>query len=235
MNWYKRIKLAQFGAGYGEWWIGEDGNAMFADGDISDMNHEGYVMQTARALIAKPEYNQGEWTDWTGFVYDKSVEILEKSKSNPQLVQELEQRLNKSFQLIKPQDIVYEGMVEEELLKEGFSQEEISAAEGRGDLRLFAIKNWGWKRVMNNQIETYTLTDNDLNVISKGLSDIVQNDEEGNSLWNIESINPRQYLQNIPLKYIDMGMQGIQAYTENINQTKQSPMTMQQWKNRTSD
>ena len=40
MNWYKIIKFAEV---YGEYWIMEDGNTLYAD---DNYNHEGHVMET---------------------------------------------------------------------------------------------------------------------------------------------------------------------------------------------
>jgi hypothetical protein len=40
MNWYKEAQV------YGEWWITESGDALFADGDTGDYNHEAYVLES---------------------------------------------------------------------------------------------------------------------------------------------------------------------------------------------
>ena len=39
MNWFKKISEV-----HGEWWIDDNGQAVFADGDVGEYNHEGYVI-----------------------------------------------------------------------------------------------------------------------------------------------------------------------------------------------
>lgn len=50
----------------GEWWI-IDGQSLFADGDSSDMNHEGYVIQSIQSKYVDDEFNRGDYIDWQGF------------------------------------------------------------------------------------------------------------------------------------------------------------------------
>jgi len=59
----------------GEWWIA-DGQALYADGDIGDMTHEGYAIDYAKRLVLDalgldtddeyaelPEEYEGTWLD----------------------------------------------------------------------------------------------------------------------------------------------------------------------------
>jgi len=39
MNWYKKAQV------YGEWWITDTGDVLYADGDVGDYNHEMYVIE----------------------------------------------------------------------------------------------------------------------------------------------------------------------------------------------
>ena len=85
MGWYKsaKIKFAQTG----EYWI-QDGSAMFADGDIGDMNHEAMVLESVRAeiasLLGKDEFNNAEYVDWDALKENVIQEMIENKKSENQ-------------------------------------------------------------------------------------------------------------------------------------------------------
>jgi len=50
----------------GEWWI-ISGQAVFADGDIGDMNHEMYVIQSVQRQYVDDEFDRMDYIDWEGF------------------------------------------------------------------------------------------------------------------------------------------------------------------------
>lgn len=253
MNWYIRLITAQFGAGYGKYWIDEYGDLMYADGDIGNMNHEAYVIQRAQGMIAPDDFTGGEYVEWDEFLNSVGTTILETAKSNARYGKLIQRQTGEPLATLTPQDMISYGFVDTELTSvQGVNPELLEIAKGHGDARLFGMKTWGWKRVMNNNVETYTLTDKDLAVIAKGLGEIAQEDDEGESTWNIESVNPRKFHQGIPLKYLDMGLQGIQSWESaegNESSLVQPAIPSQSdssalnywdrdlnnWKNRTSD
>lgn len=213
--WYKK---SQFGAGYGEHWIDEDGNLMYADGDIGDMNHEAYVVQRARGEIAGDGWNQGEFVNWEGFQESIASQILQAAKTNQALQQEIESEIGDIY-TTRPQELVGYDYIDNELLRRGINAELLNIAQDRGDARAFGMKTWGWKRVMNNYVETFVLTDRDCQIIAKGLGEIVPDDEEGKTTWNVEIVSNRRYFQNIPLAIIEKGTKAIFSYSR---QTKAS-------------
>lgn len=207
--WYKS---SQFGAGYGEHWIDEDGNLMYADGDIGDMNHEAYVIQRARNEIAGDEWNQGEFVNWEGFQESIASQILQAAKTNQALQQEIESEIGDIYTTL-PQELIGYDYIDNELLKRGINAELLNIAQDRGDARVFGMKTWGWKRVMNNYVETFVLTYKDCQVIARGLGEIVPDDEDGKTKWNVEIVSNRQYFTNIPLSVIEQGPQAISSYS----------------------
>lgn len=58
------------------------------------------------------------------------------------------------------------------------AQELMDIANGIGDGRWFAVKNWNWKRVQGNSVETWNLTPNDAKVIASGIGEIAPYDQE---------------------------------------------------------
>jgi len=148
MNWYKKAQT-------GEWWI-IDGQASFADAEIGDMNHSGYVIDS---ILSN---------------HDLEPERFDLTKEN-----------------------------EQSLKLKGFSDEEISVLLDKTDPRAYAMKKWGWKRVQGNNVQTQTLTTDDLKDIANGLYDIndelSENDE---TTFNIEVVSTGAYYTSVPYRII---------------------------------
>jgi len=68
-----------------------------------------------------------------------------------------------------PEDFAWEALKDE-----GMTLEEYKMAEGQGDARAFAIKNWGWKRLEGLNVETWNITPQDIKVIVNGIYDAYQ-------------------------------------------------------------
>ena len=136
----------------GEWWI-EDGQAMFADGDIGDMSHEAHViMKLTREIL-----------DVFG-VQDDSEFLKELSEYYDQL----------GFESIY--DVTINSLVDSEELVAHWPntvqrQAAVECVLGNGDARDYALVWDGWKRVKGNNVETWTLTADDLRSIADGLAD----------------------------------------------------------------
>lgn len=161
-NFNKMLTFRQFLENIqGEYWIDQYGGVQYADGNIGDYNHEGYVISQLQAEIAdkyNPKYNRGEYVDWEKMWAD----IMKKyQKKYPKIQNETE--------LL---DVILDDL--------GVSNEEYSVANGVGDARLYGMKNWGWKRVEGNNVETWNLTAKDMTVIADGIEEILSHnyDEE---------------------------------------------------------
>ena len=217
--WDKRLlRTAQFGAGYGEHWIDDSGNLLYADGDVGSMGHEAHVIEIARSQIAGYEYSRDEFTDWDKFLEDVAQEILDAASTNPQFKQAIENRIGEPLDQISWQEMVDNDYVETELVKKrGVNKGLFDLAMDRSDARLYGMQVWGWKRVMNNYVETWQLTKSDCDIIASGLSDIAQEDEEGTSLWTIEVRSTNKYYPNIPLSVIESGPMAISKYARGQN------------------
>lgn len=223
----KEIKLSQFGAGYGEHWIDEDGNLMYADGDVGSMNHEMHVIQRAQGMIAGDRYTDSEFVNWDGFLESVAQEIVNKAKTNTRLRKKIESELGDAdIYTVRLEYVVGYGFVEDELLRRKVNKDLLNIANGHGDARLFGMKMWGWKRVMNNYIETFNLTPRDAQLISKGIGEIVPDDEEGKTKWNLEVISTKKYYTNIPLFVIDKGPIAISKFRQDSVMPMSEPNTL---------
>jgi len=153
----------------GEYWIHEDGWVDFADGDVGDYNHEAIVVNLVQHKIADAmagvEGPNGEIKNHTETSYDGNIEWDE-------FTQDLEE--------------VFDGDEDAQLdaIKQaGITDEEWACATTYGvDPREFALKNWGWKSVRGNNVDTWNYTRDDLDTIVSGLDEILE--QEGG--WDAE-------------------------------------------------
>ena len=206
MNWYKLLffKFAQHISG--EYWFDNSGQAMYADGDVGDMNHEAHVIQSVQAKYADDQFNRGEYVDWDGFLRFAAQEDytlqMEEAQNNPQQQQAIKEEYEDD---ITP-------FVERYLTDQGMTPEEMQIASGRGDAREYAMKNWGWKRVQGVNIETWTLTSRDLNAISSGLYE-AYNESVESSNFNIYIYTNQKWFRDIPYDIISSGnVNALQQY-----------------------
>lgn len=59
MSWFKKIALIKTAQLRGEWFLDDNGDATFADGDIGDYNHEAYALQVKIPDELYPKYENG--------------------------------------------------------------------------------------------------------------------------------------------------------------------------------
>lgn len=223
MNWYKLFKLSM--ALRGEWWIDQTGSAQFADGDVGDINHEAHVIQAVQSEFADDAFTNMEYIDWEGFcnsLYedwinqvsrDPSIAAkyvqLQGTMSTPAVRAEIEQNSD-------PSQIIHDL-----LLQRSMTEEEIQIANGQGDPRSYAMRKWGWKRVEGNNVETWTLSNKDLQNISRGLGDALESNgdyDEGTmeqELFNIFVFANNKWYNDVPLSVIDICEPvALRAYTD---------------------
>jgi hypothetical protein len=85
------------------------------------------------------------------------------------------------------------------------------------------MKYLGWIRVAGNNIQTWTLTQQDMDNISRGINSIIdeqfsdQFDDENSVLstltFNVESMRNKKFYQDVPLSIIDNAdLSGLMAY-----------------------
>lgn len=215
----KRIKHAQFGAGYGEWWIDESGATMYADIDIGDKGHEMYVVEHVQGEIVNYLKLQ-TWNEdfWNSALVSVAEDLLDEAHGNDARKKHIENYIGEKLENIKPNELIESDYVEDYMVGElRVNKQMMDIAMGRGDIRLYGVKNLGWKRVMNKFVDTWQLTSQDCVAIARGLSDIAQEDEEGTSLWTIEVRSTNKYYPNIPLSVIESGPMAISKYARGQN------------------
>lgn len=154
----------------GEYWI-VDGSVMFADGDVGDMNHEGYAIDHARRRIIEE------------FGGDSDDEFIDDSDIQTAVVNFFAEEGTP----IDPAD--WTGAAEQHLKTLPDAVKEVAVfhcALGMGDAREVAKRYWGWKWVRHNNVATWTFDNNDRRSIISGLEEIGDQEvvDDGTENWD---------------------------------------------------
>lgn len=152
----------------GEYWIC-DGQAIYADGDFGDINHEGLVIQHVFSELVDELENDDLFSplaaSWRRLSEDEGVDTIAA-------VEELN---NFADSLLKENKICQDDLDDiEEFIRQKieWTDEKMRVALGRTeDARVYGIENLGWIRVLNNNIQLADLTKKSLDILADGLYD----------------------------------------------------------------
>ena len=184
MNWYKLFKIA-YNDIRGEFWIDDSGTATDAGPD-GDYNHEGYARESVQYRFMDGE----NWEEYKeSLVMEKLSELCGELKTYVQI------------ELCKEQHDE-DDLLDQAIKEIGMTDEEFEIAEGHGDARSFAMKNWGWKRLEGNNVETWNLTEKDLKIIGDGLYDAYYENVD-NATFNIYVYSNKKWFSDIPWSAIE--------------------------------
>jgi hypothetical protein len=187
----------------GEWWI-IGGQAIFADGDVGDYNHEAYVIEHLTAQIAEALIGEGLVE---GLADGCEVEKLLK-EAGENLAQAREEN-GEDISSLNEKDLAVAFL----LAECGISQEAIDAARGLTDARDYGMKYLGWKRVNDDNIETWYLTGSDLADIIRGIGEILSDEEDDDLTIDIEVGATNKLFEDIPIAVLEAGDVGaLKAY-----------------------
>jgi hypothetical protein len=148
----------------GEYWIDNTGSNMYADGDIGDVGHEAHVINIIQHEIIDKfgyyKFDRGDYIDWDGFINQLAKDKIKEDSLNPD-----------------DDEFDEDEVVEKAFEDEGIDNETIHIAYGHGDAREYAMKHWGWKALRGHNVESWTLTPRDMQIIARGIASIL--DDEG--------------------------------------------------------
>lgn len=156
----------------GEYWIDDSGFPIYADSDIGDWSHEGVVEDMSQREVAEDlgVYADDEFIDWE----ETKMKIVKENIDSltPEERTSVADNYQSAFELIAK--------------KENIDNDLLAVAEGLADARDYAMKNWGWKAVRGNYVDTWTLNQNDFKNIYQGLGEIMEGEgieeEEGDQI-----------------------------------------------------
>lgn len=203
MNWYRQIKIASIS---GEFWITEDGNALEASG-MGDMNHEAYVIDTARNQLADSD-------DYEGWKRETALEVLGEKQAeledqkmeteDPALEKQIDAALYEIWEMQQNIDYHAYEIIWENREALGIDGALFDIAEQQGDPRVFAMQQWGWKRLVDEDVETWNLTSGDMKAIAGGLWDAYQDDAEL-AEFNVYIYSTKKWYNDVPFDVLDKG------------------------------
>lgn len=198
MSWYKTSQT-------GEWWI-INGQAIYANSDIGDIGHEGVVLDMVRSEIAEMMgvNLDSEYYDWDE-VKQNCVDIyFENQDDENKQIMLNKWGVNDKQELIDK--VPYDTDIFDSIaIEEGVEKKQIDVADNVTDPRGYGMKELGWKRVIQDNIQTWTLTPDDLHNIFNGIDDIIGDFAEDNaddSEFNIEVMATGKMYYNVPYSVI---------------------------------
>jgi hypothetical protein len=191
-SWYRKIKTASV---RGEYWIDDRGECLEADGDSGDYNHERHVIETVQCQYLD---NCDESMDWDEQVSEIGREHFESMTPE-------EQYIIRGVYENDPFDFGRAALMER-----GMTSEEWEIANGNGDVRLFAMINWGWKRVEGNNVETYHLKASDLLDINDGLYECYF-ESVFRAKFNIYVMSTNKWYTDIPYMELENGLSALRG------------------------
>ena len=144
----------------GEWWIFEHGDVHYCDGNVGDVNHEGYAMDTAsrKVLDAMNLDSDDEYVDADTLF--QRVREAASEELDPPPSEDLSDR--QVLDLMAKQHGVDVGLIE--------------VALGGGDPRAYAMEHWGWHALRGDTVETWALTPEALKAIQAGVETALDQD-----------------------------------------------------------
>jgi hypothetical protein len=169
----------------GEWWIDDSGQVLFADGDVGDMNHEMYVIdgltRTILDAIGGIKYDE----EYAGPMDTHDEAVREALGVDKDAVWgDLRQALNEKMKETWPDEAQREAALD--------------AAYNMSDAREYAIQYNGWKRLKGTNVETWTLTKDDLDDIVAGIQDAADDEIPPKKKFFIEVRSNGKCFSDVP-------------------------------------
>lgn len=154
----------------GEYWFDDSGTAMYADGDIGDMNHEAYVQQSCVSSVLS-QFDIHDDSEYPS-LENHEDEILETIVDSMDIEDEEEKHLKLQELENDPASAIIDYLEKNNF--ENASDAVFIAYGSSRDAREFAIKNWGWSRVHGKHIEVQTLNSETLRNIKRGIGNALE-------------------------------------------------------------
>lgn len=175
----------------GEYWYA-DGQLMFADGDIGDMNHESFAIQAA-----------------TGKILD-ALDIEDNGDSI--LLSDYDSEVQEALGLDDPTGAEQNKALVSRLVESGMKEDEaiatVDAANSNGDARVYGVERLGWMRVKGSDVDVASVNASTM----RSAADAVESamDEEGVESEDDPEVNlfdykTQRYYRSVPLSVLKSG------------------------------
>ena len=178
----------------GEWWIDDSGTALYADGDVGDMGHEAYVIDTlTRRLLSTMDIDTMD--EHVGWISDKENEKLIKAQMKEEEFEgDIEQFIEEAAKRI---------------WKDKAQREDALAICGdSGDARKYGMQYDGWIRVAGHGFECWELTKDVLKRMGDGIYDAGHEDVDDEEIFEIYVHKTQMHYTDVPWRVINDGDPG---------------------------
>ena len=192
-----------------EWWL-KDGEAVYADGDVGDINHEMLAEEEMLNRLGFDIENHSEWPITREHAYDIFRNNIRDLDDYNQHLTSIHNGNGDAIENAHEDADLYEYLLWKKLkqnpkLDPKEAREQMDKDwDGFRDPRTYALKNFGWHRVQGKHVETYNLNKASLQEIARGLYDAYGDDAERMQFY-IESHNPRKYIGPVSIDDIETG------------------------------
>ena len=188
----------------GEWWL-IDGQAVFADGDVGELNHDGHVWQHllsefADELDAIPElaWLRGQVRDWVNTDGGDPAYLRT-------IINDLSDGAFKAGEITQEQYDAPNAWIQALLDWSDIKWSILTADDTTVRAREWAIETLGWVRVHGNACELWQLSQRALKDLADGLWDAHQ-EEAADALYFLEVHHPRrQCFEDVPFTVLEAG------------------------------
>lgn len=178
----------------GEWWF-QGGQAMFADGDTGDINHEAMAEDALRREIlddlgvdASDNEYVGDFDELAGEIFDSIGDEFTPAEKEGWSAGNYISVILSYFKQKGNKEAL-------EKMAYAFSSDR--------DPREYALIHWGWQRVKGNVIQTQTLTEQDLSNIVSGLDDAYADEMDDSTVFDIEVMSSHTFYSDVPLSVLE--------------------------------
>jgi len=196
----------------GEWWIYPGGDAQYADGEVGDSGHEGYVIEhVAREIY---EHFLGyEPEDQMGYLSSYEDYLFKSLQSEGRLTEQDVETWERGG---GPTEVIIEKLLEDKVYTDKQQAEfavYIAWGSSSKDARDYAMRYLGWKRMTTSpsygtDIQTWFLRDSDLRDIKRGIYDAWgydgdEEDDDASHTVTIEVRSNNKTFSGIPLSELE--------------------------------
>ena len=191
----------------GEWWITDDGSTIYCDIDIGDQGHQGIIIEhCAREILS----HFGIDVDEAGLLGEYEDCIKQVLLDDERLSEEELEEWN----MKSPSEIILRKLIEDKVYPSDKQANEALYISYGGtssrDPRDYGMEYLKWKimKTFGNRLEiqTWTLTSGDLDVIIRGIWDIEEetfDDEDNKTNINLTVVASGRVYHDIPLEVLE--------------------------------
>jgi hypothetical protein len=196
----------------GEFWADDSGELLFADGDIGDLNHEAIALDfLCRRIFDALDFPftaaQEEWCGAIEFWKKDLRDFLDCVDHH--LIEYIEDQILQNLNVKKSQDPEFD----HKWLNPEILHNAIHAAFNFDDPKLYMVQHEDWIRILDNNLETWKVTEERLDVLATAIYNIEGRKPHKSDRFVIESRGENICYNDVPYSVLHRkDMQALQKF-----------------------